>query len=149
MLWLLSFPPKDCEHMVAYKHFVEEAKRSEGARQHREALGLDACSVSKALTHTTGPPTKLVPCASSLVMGDLDALDYGPGGHENVLLSGGAVPPDKRLRHGQPIPRGDLLHALIIDDHAGIVAGTGLTDSRIKNMASEFDFGTDACAKPG
>ena len=60
----IELPAKDCEHMFAYK---------------REPLGLDAVSVSKALTHTIGPPTKLGPCASSLVMGDLNAVDYATG----------------------------------------------------------------------
>ena len=145
----IDLPARDCVHMLAYKRFAKEAKRLEGARHHREALGLDACSVSKDLTKTIGPPTKLVACASSLVMGDLNAVDYATGAHENVLLSGGAMPPDKRLRHGQPIPRGDLLHALVIDDRVGIIAGTGLIDSRVKNMFAEFDLGTDACAKAG
>ena len=135
--------------MVAYRRFAIEAKGSEGARQHREALGLDACNVSKVLTHTIVPPTKLVPCARSLVMADLNAVDHVTGAQENVLLSGGALPPDKRLRHGQPIPMGDLLQALVIDDHVVIVAGTGLIDSRVQNMAAEFDSGTDACATAG
>ena len=145
----IELPAKDCVHMVAYKRFAKEAKRLEGARHHREALGLDACNVSNALTKTIGPPTKLVPCVSSLVMGDLNAVYYATGAHDHVLCSGGAMPPDKRLRHGQPIPRGDLLHALVIDDHVGSIAGTGLTDSRVNNMAAEFDLGTDARAKAG
>ena len=145
----IESPAKDCEHMVAYKRFAKEAKRLEGARHYREALGLDACNVSNALTKTIGPPTKLFPCVCALAMGDLNAVDYATGAHENVLLSGGALPPDKRLRHGQPIPRGDLLHALVIDDHVGIIAGIGLIDSRVQNMAAEFDLGTDACAKAG
>ena len=104
----------------------------EGARHHREALGLDECNVSNALTKTIGPPTKLVSCASSLVMGDLNAVYYATGAHENVLLSGGALPPDKRLRHGQPIPRVGLLHALVIDDHEGRVAWTGLLTTEFR-----------------
>ena len=81
----IELPANDCEHMVAYKRFAKEAKRSEGARQHREALGLDAGTVTEALTHTRGPPTKLVPCASSLVMGDLNAVDYVTGFYLAVL----------------------------------------------------------------
>ena len=43
----IELPAKDCVHMVAHKRFAKEAKRLEGARHHREALGFDACNVFK------------------------------------------------------------------------------------------------------
>ena len=43
----IELPAKDCVHMVAYNRFAKEAKRLEGVRHHREALGFDACNVFK------------------------------------------------------------------------------------------------------
>ena len=70
--------------------------------------------------------TKLLPCAASLVMGDLNAVDFATGAHVAVLERAGAIPDTSRLRHGEPAPRHGSLHALVIDDHVGLAAGRSL-----------------------
>ena len=82
-------------------------------------------------------------------MGYLNAVDYATGAHEAVLRAGDALPDPERLKYGAPVPRGEQLHALVIDDHIGLVSGTGIDDPRARRMASTFDKGTEACDRAG
>ena len=76
-------------------------------------------------------------------------MDNATGAHESILVSGNALPHSKRLRHGQPAPRHHQLHALVIDDHIGIVAGTSSKDPKVIQMGAEFSAGTTACTDAG
>jgi hypothetical protein len=49
-------------------------------------------------------------------MGDLNAVDIAQTVHERILEKGGALPVGTVLRHGEPIPRGDLSVGVYVDD---------------------------------
>ena len=66
------------------------------------------------------PPPRLVPCARSLVMGDVNASDWATEAHAKILGEAGAMPAEKRVLHGKPYPRGPVAQALAIDDHVAI-----------------------------
>ena len=136
----LELDASDCVGYKAYKRFHSEMKRkvdNAGA-----ALGLPAADAPSL-------PSKLVPCCASLVMGDLNAVDYACAAHENILESGGALPDHERLRHGRPAPRDNRLHALVIDDHVGLVAGASTSSAAVEAMRKQFELGTQACAQAG
>ena len=137
----------ECEHMKAFKRFAKVGGKADLSRQAmRKLLGLHD---SGADSSPTSKPRTLVPCAASLVMGDLNAVDYATGAHESVLLHGGALPASSRLKHGQPVPRDHVMHALVIDDHIGLASGKSSSGPRVRRMASEFDAGTRACTVAG
>ena len=136
----LELDASDCIGYKAYKRFQSEMKRK--ADNAGAALGLPAVDAPSL-------PTKLVPCCASLVMGDLNAVDYACAAHENILESGGALPDQERLRHGLPAPRDNRLHALVIDDHVGLVAGASTSSAAVESMRIQFEKGTQACAQAG
>ena len=141
----------ECKHLRAYRRIQSKGKSEQhGAVHMRHMLGLTTDD-EKDTTRSTSRSlqTTFVPCAASLVMGDLNAVDYATGAHESILVSGNALPHSKRLRHGQPAPRHHQLHALVIDDHIGIVAGTSSKDPKVIQMGAEFSAGTTACTDAG
>ena len=68
-----------------------------------------------------GPPQERVLMALfTEPMGDLNAVDYAQEAHGAVLQSGGSWLPEHRILGQQPLPRGDWLEMLTVDDHCGI-----------------------------
>ena len=128
-----------------YPSFLASAER---ARTNALAIELSSeeCAGLKALKRFKGavPPT-LVPCCQSLVMGDLNAVDFATGAHEMVLEYGGALPPEERMLHGHPPPRGRRMHCLVIDDHVGLAVGASRRDPVVRELETMFDNGTIAC----
>ena len=51
-----------------------------------------------------------------LVPGDLNAVDWAQGAHENLLFSRGAYAPHTRILNGAPFPRGPHAEALVLDE---------------------------------
>ena len=77
----------ECKHLRAYRNFLRKSKSEHhGAAHTRQMLGLDVDSGGDA-RHLQ---PKFVPCAASLVMGDLNAVDYATGAHESILVQGNA-----------------------------------------------------------
>ena len=68
-----------------------------------------------------GPPQERVLMALfTEPMGDLSAVDYAQEAHGAVLQSGGSWLPEHRILGQRPLPRGDWLEMLTVDDHCGI-----------------------------
>ncbi|CAK0794315.1 unnamed protein product, partial [Prorocentrum cordatum] len=61
-----------------------------------------------------------VVCVASLLMGDLNAIDFARGAHEAVLQAGGSLADAVRVQHHRPFPRGARAELLQIDDHIGL-----------------------------
>jgi hypothetical protein len=55
-------------------------------------------------------------CFRVLGMGDTNAVDFGQTIHENLLRQAGALVEKDTLRYGLPMPEGDLLQGVYIDD---------------------------------
>ena len=51
-------------------------------------------------------------------MGDRNATDYAELGHLGILKAGGALEEERLLRYREPVPSGDFLQGVYIDDHA-------------------------------
>lgn len=63
----------------------------------------------------------LLICLSSLAMGDSLAVEVAQQAHHNVLSQlGGSMVESEVVRYRHPIPRGDFVELLAIDDHVGI-----------------------------
>jgi hypothetical protein len=64
------------------------------------------------------PRAKFLGCFKGLGMGDHAAVDFALGGHETLLQSVGALDDLSWVRGDRPVPGGDVLTAVIIDDLA-------------------------------
>ena len=66
------------------------------------------------------PGRPVVPCAQSLVMGDLNAPCWACGSHRGVLAQDPAVHPSTgRVLNGCPFPEGEAVEIVVIDDRVG------------------------------
>ena len=64
---------------------------------------------------------EILVCLSTLAMGDSLAVEIAQQSHGNVLRQlCGAMLPTEVLKYRSPIPRGDFVELLAIDDHIGI-----------------------------
>lgn len=64
---------------------------------------------------------EILVCLSTLAMGDSLAVEIAQQSHANVLkVFCGAMNPSECLRYRSPVPRGDFIELLAIDDHVGI-----------------------------
>ena len=61
-----------------------------------------------------------VPCFQSLGMGDCWAVEFAQAAHETVLGRAGLRKASEVVHPSRPLPRGDYLDVLFIDDHVGI-----------------------------
>ena len=114
------------------------------ARAVTNALALEVSPAevkgTRALRRFAGqPPALLVPCAASLVMGDLNAVDWATAAHREILESAGALPREEQVLQGRPFPRGPCAHALVIDDHVAVVASDGKRSPAAERAAAAFD----------
>eukprot|EP00973_Karenia_brevis_P088320 12247746-Karenia_brevis.AAC.1 len=50
-------------------------------------------------------------------MGDLNAVDIAQQTHVSALHREGNMAPDVTLVYGDPLPSGDLLEGVVVDDH--------------------------------
>eukprot|EP00973_Karenia_brevis_P076861 10674942-Karenia_brevis.AAC.1 len=50
-------------------------------------------------------------------MGDLNAVDIAQQTHVSALQDGGNMTPDVTLIYGDPLPSGNLLEGVVVDDH--------------------------------
>jgi hypothetical protein len=55
-------------------------------------------------------------CFRVLSMGDTNAVDFGQTIHENLLRQAGALVEEDTLRYGLPMPEGDLLQGVYLND---------------------------------
>ena len=64
---------------------------------------------------------KILVCLATLAMGDSLAVEIGQQAHKHVLqVWAGSMKPQELLRYRSPVPRGDFIELLAIDDHVGI-----------------------------
>eukprot|EP00969_Alexandrium_andersonii_P306155 13533519-Alexandrium_andersonii.AAC.1 len=55
-----------------------------------------------------------------MISGDLNAVDFAQDAHCALLVARGSYSTPCRALGGRPLPRGDHLETLVIDDHVGI-----------------------------
>ena len=112
-----------------------------------EELGLDLRAMRRFDSQTL--PARVVPCARTLVMGDLNAVDWATGAHRSILEEAGALAPSVQIVGGRPFPRGGRVHALVIDDHVALVRGpmrAAPPGSRPGRSPSLYEVSPDAAA---
>lgn len=63
------------------------------------------------------PPREVVPAFGSLVMGDLNAVDFVQAGHTNLLRKYGLMQQRDTVRYRGNPPRGSLWEGIVVDDH--------------------------------
>ena len=64
---------------------------------------------------------KVLVCLATLAMGDSLAVEIGQQAHKHVLqVWAGSMKAHESLRYRTPVPRGDFIELLAIDDHVGI-----------------------------
>ena len=119
------------------------------ARSHRNAFRMKFSS--QELQHLKcfdeGLRNKdILVCLSTLAMGDSLAVEIAQQSHSNVLkVFCGSMDPEECLRYRSPIPRGDFIELLAIDDHVGIQRlpksllknEPQLRDSHVFNLATK------------
>ena len=63
-------------------------------------------------------PGPFVCALDTLAMGDCNAVEFGQGSNLAVALRSGSMLPDEVAVYGEPLPRKDLITAVIVDDAA-------------------------------
>ncbi len=90
---------------------------------------------------------EILVCLSTLAMGDSLAVEIAQQSHCNVLkVFCGAMDPSECLRYRSPIPRGDFVELLAIDDHVGIqrVPKSSFKDTPYLRDSHIFDLAAKA-----
>ena len=83
-------------------------------------------------------PNKVVPCLQGLPMGDLNAPDWGTEAHYNLLSAGGDFPINHRLLNRHLFPVGQVVEAVVQDDHVALVAAPARSSPQCKAMDESF-----------
>ena len=151
MLGLLSLGPGEVFRFNAddLTDFYYTFRVSE-ARSRRNAFRMKF--QSQELSHLTCyddsmKDKEILVCLSTLAMGDSLAVEIAQQSHCNVLkVFCGAMDPSECLRYRSPIPRGDFVELLAIDDHVGIqrVPKSSFKDTPYLRDSHIFDLAAKA-----
>ena len=117
----IEFTRAECQELTAFKRIARIEKKvgdkldGELSAENGVRKGGPVCA-SDLLLPAAGPYTspdlkllqlgnsgqmgnRFVPCAGSLVMGDLNAVDFATGAHQTILERAEALPSHARIRH--------------------------------------------------
>ena len=155
LIALLSLEPDQCFRFNAddLSDFYYTFRVSR-ARAKRNAIGVrmfekDVAGLSCYDPKTPGP---YYPALATLAMGDGHAVEIAQGSHHALLqIEAGSMLDSESLEYRKPIPRGDFIELLAIDDHIGIqrvshdqlISKTPLRDTEV------FDRATSAYSRVG
>ncbi|CAK0897043.1 unnamed protein product, partial [Prorocentrum cordatum] len=90
-----------------------------------------------------------VACVASLLMGDLNAIDFAQGAHEAVLQAGGSLADAVRVQRHRPFPRGAPAELLQIDDRIGLGQRARGSRQLPRELVQSFAGAREQCAQVG
>ena len=93
------------------------------ARAKRNCIGTKvfASEVSQLHCYDPSEPGPYYPALATLAMGDGHAVEIAQGAHHALLQTeAGCMRDDETLEYRKPVPRGDFVELLAIDDHIGV-----------------------------
>ena len=92
-------------------------------RAKRNCIGLKVypSEVQNLKCFESGSVGPFYPALATLAMGDSHAVEIAQGSHHALLqLEAGSMLPSETLEYRKPIPRGNFVELLAIDDHIGV-----------------------------
>ena len=93
---------------------------------------------------------RVVALNASMVMGDINAVDYCMGAHEAVLdATQIAYPPHARVMGRSPFPRGSHAEAIVVDDRVGLGSVTAGRRAGPPALEASFEQGSAALRQAG
>ena len=94
--------------------------------------------------------TPVTPFNTSMVMGDLNAVDYGMGAHLAILRQEPSVLPDSQwARPDKPFPLGPRVQTVVVDDRVGLCVQPSGRRRADPEMLDAFERGAQLIESAG